>query len=133
MMLVDSNVVMYAGGAPHPNKAPSVRFLESVADGSHEAAIDAEVLQEILHRYRALKRWEDGRRVYDLARCIFAVVLPVTSDVLDIARWLLDQNPRLSARDALHASVVRHHDLEGVWSFDRDFDTIPWLERVEPV
>jgi predicted nucleic acid-binding protein len=132
VILVDSNVLMYAAGSGHLHKAPSVRFLESVANGSIDAAVDAEVLQEVLHRYRALGRWQDGRRVYDAARQVFTVVLPVTSDVLDVARRLLDEHPRLSARDALHAAVVRHFDLTSVCSFDRDFDAIPWLERMEP-
>ncbi len=132
MILVDANVLMYAAGSDHPNKSPSIRFLSSVADGSVDAAIDAEVLQEVLHRYRALDRWRDGKRVYDSARRIFTVVLPVTSDVLDIARRLLDEHSGLSARDALHASVVEHYDLDDLCSFDRDFDAIPWLERIEP-
>jgi len=59
-------------------------------------------------------------------------VLPVTCDVLDIARRLLDGHSGLSARDALHASVVELYDLESLYSFDRDFDAIPWLERMEP-
>ncbi len=33
-MLIDSNVFMYAAGAPHPNKAPSVAFLQRVASGA---------------------------------------------------------------------------------------------------
>jgi predicted nucleic acid-binding protein len=53
MILVDANVFMYAAGAEHPHKAPSRIFLEKVAGGEIEAALDAEVLQEILHRYRA--------------------------------------------------------------------------------
>jgi len=132
MILVDANVLMYAAGSEHPNKAPSVRFLESVADGTVDAAIDAEVLQEILHRYRALNRWQVGRQVYDAARRIFSVVLPVTSDVLDIARSQMDEHPSLTARDALHASVVDHYNLDGLCSFDRDFDRVPELDRSEP-
>jgi hypothetical protein len=31
-----------------------VALLERVADGELEATVDAEVLQEILHRYRAI-------------------------------------------------------------------------------
>ena len=132
MILVDSNVLMYAAGADHPNRAPSLQFLESVASGTLNAALDAEVLQEILHRYRALDRWSDGRKVYDQARRIFTVVLPVTSDVLEVTRRLLDELPSLSARDALHASVVEHYELTGICSFDRDFDAVPGLNRIEP-
>lgn len=57
MILIDSNIFMYAAGTPHPNKEPSATFLDQVAIGEVDAVIDAEVLQEILHRYRAISRW----------------------------------------------------------------------------
>lgn len=132
MILVDANVPMYAAGAPHPFKAPAVRFLERVADGEVEGVVDAEVLQEILHRYRVLGRWTDGRRVFDLTRTIFPLVLPVTAEVMDGARAILDRHAGLMARDALHAAVVRVNGLDGICSFDRDFDQVPGLRRVEP-
>ena len=100
MILVDSNILMYAAGSTHPHKTPSVAFLEKIAVGSIAAAIDAEVLQEILHRYRALNRWADGKRVFDLARQILPTVIPVTSEILDRARTLLDEYDQLMARDA---------------------------------
>jgi uncharacterized protein len=132
LILVDTNVLMYAAGAPHPHKKASVAFLDRVATGEVEGVLDAEVLQEILHRYRAINRWMDGRQVYDLARTIFPLVLPVTAEVLDRARELLDAHPALWARDALHAAVALHHDLEGIASYDRDLDEVPGLRRLEP-
>ena len=132
MILVDANVIMYAAGAEHAHKRPSVALLERVARGEVEATIDAEVLQEILHRYRAIGRWEDGRRVYDLARKLFRNVVPVTADVLDRARRILDTDRRIMARDALHAAVVMSEGLEAVCSWDRDFDRIKGIVRREP-
>ena len=132
MMLIDANVIMYAAGAEHPHKRASVALLERVARGEVEATIDAGVLQEILHRYRAVGRWEDGRRVYDLTRQLFPVVVPVTAAVLDRARRLLDADRRIMARDALHAAVVMTERLEAVCSYDRDFDRIKGLVRREP-
>ena len=132
MILVDANVIMYAAGAEHAHKRPSVALLERVARGEVEATIDAEVLQEILHRYRSIGRWEDGRRVYDLARKLFRNVVPVTADVLDRARRLLDTDRRIMARDALHAAVVMAEGLEAVCSWDRDFDRIKGIVRREP-
>lgn len=132
MILVDSNILMYAAGADHAHRAPSVAFLESVARDEVEAGLDTEVLQEILHRYRALNRWHDGRQVYDRARILFPVVFPVTEVVLDRARGLLDDYPGLMARDALHAAVVELNHLEAICSFDRDFDAIPTIRRIEP-
>ena len=132
MILVDSNIIMYAAGAPHPHKVPSVRLLERVASGEVDALINAEVLQEILHRYRAIKRWSDGRKVYDLARQIFPDVVPVTAEILDRARRLLDDHAHLMARDALHAAVVIDEGLEAICSYDREFDGIPGVRRIEP-
>lgn len=132
MILVDTNIIMYAAGVPHPNKAPSVALLEQVASGAVEATIDAEVLQEILHRYRVIDRWVEGKQVYDLTRQLFPVVVPVTADVLDRARRLLDMAPGIMARDALHAAVVMQEQLDGICSYDRDFDRIQGLIRHEP-
>ncbi|MEK7668923.1 MAG: type II toxin-antitoxin system VapC family toxin [Gemmatimonadota bacterium] len=132
MILIDANVIMYAAGADHPHKRPSVALLERVARGEVEATIDAEVLQEILHRYRAIGRWEDGRRVYDLTRQLFPSVVPVTAEILDRARRLLDAHRRIMARDALHAAVVLTERLVAVCSYDRDFDRIRGIVRREP-
>ena len=132
MVLLDTNLFMYAGGAEHPNKAPAARFLERVTSNEVEAAIGAETLQEILHRYRALNRWEDGRRVYDHARTLIPTVFPVTASILDSARDLLDDNPKLVARDALHAAVALEHTGGQICSFDDDFDEIEGIKRTVP-
>lgn len=132
MILVDANVLMYAAGAESPQREGSGRFLERAGSGEVDAVVDAEVLQEVLHRYRALDRWEDGRRVFDLARVLFPVVLPTTADVLDRARELMDAYPHLMARDALHAAVVLVNELDGICSYDRDFDPVRGVRRVEP-
>lgn len=71
-------------------------------------------------------------RCYDLARQIFPEVIPVTSEVLDHARRLLDANTRLMARDALHAAVVIGEGLDAICTYDRDFDGIPGARRIEP-
>ena len=132
MTLVDSGVFMYAAGREHPLKKRAMAFLESAAEGSVEAVIDAEVLQEILHRYRALKRWQEGRLVYDTARMLFPEVLAVTGEVMDRARQLMDEQSGFMARDALHAAVVAVYGLASITSFDPDFDRVTWLKRVEP-
>ena len=131
MILVDSNILMYAAGSDHPFKQPSVAWLERVATGEVDATVDAEVLQEILHRYRSIRRWSEGRRVYDLARTLFPVVIPIDADVLDRSRAIMDAHSKLMARDALHAAVVAIHELDAICSYDQDFDALD-LRRIEP-
>jgi predicted nucleic acid-binding protein len=58
--------------------------------------------------------------------------VPITAAVLDEARRLLDRHPMLMARDGLHAAVVLVEGLEAICSYDRDFDLIPGVRRVEP-
>jgi uncharacterized protein len=132
LFLIDANIFMYAAGAEHPHKAPCVDLLRRIALGEIAAAVDAEVLQEILHRYRAIRRWDEGRTVYALARRIVPLVVAITDRVVDRARDLLDGDARLGARDALHAAVVLDHGMEGVCSYDRDLDRIIGLRRLEP-
>ena len=132
MILIDANIFMYAAGAEHPFKAPSVGLLRRVALGEVQAAVDAAVLQEILQRYRAIQRWREGREVYALARRIVPLVVAVTDELSDRARDLLDGDPGLSARDALHAAVVIDRDMAGICSYERALDRFSGLRRLEP-
>ena len=131
MILVDANIPMYAAGAEHPHKQTSLALFEAIAEGRIEAALDAEVLQEILHRYRAIDRWDDGRRVFDLCRRIFHLVFPIEVEVVEHARLLLDAHPGLGARDALHAAVAMEYGLESICSYDLGFDELS-VRRIEP-
>src|SRR5262245_34063500 len=51
MILVDSNIPMYLVGAAHPNKDSARSALERAIVDGERLVTDAEVLQEILHRY----------------------------------------------------------------------------------
>lgn len=89
-------------------------------------------MQEILHRYRALRRWQNGQRVYDLTRRLVPSVLAITGDIVDEARDLLDRCSGLVARDAVHPAVVGVLGLDAICSYDRDLDAVPGLRRIEP-
>lgn len=132
MILIDANIFMYAVGAVHPNKPPAIDYLRQIANGEVDAATDAEVLQEILHRYRAIRRWDDGSRVYDLAKSVVPTVLPITADIVDRARSLMEAYSRLGARDAIHAAVALAHGCTAICTYDRAFDRIPGVARIAP-
>lgn len=132
MILIDANIFMYAVGAAHPNKQPAIDYLRRIANGEVDAATDAEVLQEILHRYRAIRRWDDGSRVYDLTKSVVPRVLPITGDIVDRARSLMEVDSDLGARDAIHAAVALVNGCTAICTYDRAFDRIPGLGRVTP-
>lgn len=60
-IFLDANVPIYAAGRPHALKEPCVEVLTRVAERPQAFITDAEVLQELLHRYLALGRWPQDR------------------------------------------------------------------------
>jgi hypothetical protein len=131
-IFVDANVPMYAVGTAHPLKQPCVDFLEAVALGEVVALTDAEVLQEILHRYSALNRREQAIEIVQLFTRIMPIVLPITLADLQQALDIHRQHPRLQARDSLHAAVMSNHGLRRILSADHHFDEVPELQRFDP-
>lgn len=128
MIFVDSNIPMYLVGAEHPNKEAARRLVEKAIVDGERLVTDAEVLQEILHRYVAIDRREGIGPAFDALLGIVDTVLPIELDDVQRARALLT-TPSLQARDALHIAVMQHHGISTVLTFDRAFDLVAGLTR----
>ncbi|MCC6392108.1 MAG: type II toxin-antitoxin system VapC family toxin [Bryobacterales bacterium] len=57
-------------------------------------------------------------------------VLPIEREDAVRAAAILSGNGRQSARDALHIAVMERYSIKTIFSFDRDFDRWPGLERI---
>jgi predicted nucleic acid-binding protein len=130
-VFIDTNIAMYAAGSAHPHREPALRFLARVQAGEIEGWTNAEVLQEVLHRYWSEKRLEFGLAVYERFAGICPRVLDVTLADLDRACHILSQVSNVGVRDAIHAAVMLNHGIHHIATFDRDFDRIPGIERIE--
>ena len=130
MILIDSNVPMYLVGAEHPHKTDAQRLLERLTMDNRRLVSDAEVLQEILHRYVAIGRRDAIQPAFDALLGAVDDVFPVTTETVTRARDIVFGSPALSARDAIHVAVMRQHDVEEILSFDRGFDDIPGIRRL---
>ena len=133
MTFVDSNIPMYLIGAAHPHKTDAQMILERLIAASERLVTDAEVLQEILHRYTAI----DKRKAISLA---LQVTLDIVDEVIPIekadvlrAGEISQNRARLSARDALHIAIMERHGIRSILSFDSDFDRWPGLQRIHRV
>jgi hypothetical protein len=131
VIFVDSNVLMYLVGAEHPNKHAARRILERAIAASERLVTDVEVVQEILHRCVAIDRRDA------IGPCVDAL-LGVTDEVFDItleealrARELVLDRRELSARDAIHVAVMERHGVRRILSFDRGFDGLEGIERID--
>ena len=130
MILVDSNIPMYLIGASHPHKADARRLLEQLLADRRVLVTDAEVLQEILHRYVAIDRRDAIQPAFDALLAIADHVLPVDGVAVRGAKEIVLGYRGLSARDALHLAVMKNHGIDTILSFDAGFDGFPGVKRL---
>lgn len=130
MILVDSNVPMYLVGAAHPHKHDARRLLEQLVSEGRSLVTDTEVLQEILHRYAAIGRREAIQPAFDALLGVVDRVLSVDLETVEAAKTLVLGHLSISARDAIHAAVMKQHGIETILSFDQDYDRIPGIRRL---
>ena len=135
LVFIDVNVFMYAAGAPHPYKAPCVRILSDIETGALTAAINTEILQELLYRYSHIKLADKGIQLCrDILRYPLTV-LPVGENDIRLAIDLFQVHyaTSLKPRDAIHAATMQNNGITRLISADADFDRLSSVIRVDPL
>lgn len=130
MILIDSNIPMYLVGAPHVHKADAQRLLEKLISERERLVTDAEVLQEILHRYAAIQRRDAITPAYEALLGVVDAVIPIDRAMVERAKNILLGAPRLSARDAVHLAVMQLHGIDRILSFDTGLSGFPGITRL---
>jgi predicted nucleic acid-binding protein len=121
---------MYLIGTSGPHKTDAQRLLERLVSERQRLVTDAEVLQEILHRYVAINRRHDIQPAFDSLLSVVDEVLPVDRNVAERAKQIVLGYQRLSARDAVHLAVMEKHGIERILTFDSGFDGLPGVTRL---
>jgi uncharacterized protein len=130
VILIDSNIPMYLVGAPHRHKSDAQRLLEKLVSDRQRLVTDAEVLQEILHRYVAINRRDAIQPAFDALLGIVDQVLPIDRTAAERAKEIVLGHPQMSARDAVHLAVMEQHGIEQILTFDSGFDGFPGITRL---
>jgi hypothetical protein len=133
LIFVDSNIPMYLIGAAHPHKTEAQVILERLIAGGQRLVTDAEVLQEILHRYTAMERREAIGPALHVTLDIVDEVFPIEKAEVLRAGEIAQNRALLSARDAVHIAVMERHGVRSILSFDSDFDRWPGLQRIHRI
>jgi len=131
MIFVDSNVPMYLIGAAHPHKVEAQRLLERCVVERQRLVTDAEVLQEILHRYVAIDRRDAIQPAFDALLSIVDEVFPIDSATVERAKAIVLERRKLSARDAVHIAAMERQKVARILTFDPAFDGIQGIERLK--
>ena len=121
---------MYLVGSSHPHKSDAQRWLEKLVSDRERLVTDAEVLQEVLHRYVAINRRDAIQPAFDALLGIVDQVLAVDWGIAERAKEIVLGYRQLSARDAVHLAVMEHHGIERILTFDSGFDGFPGMTRL---
>ena len=130
MIFVDSNIPMYLVGAAHPHKTDAQRLLEAAIVSREKLITDAEVLQEILHRYSAIGRLGAIQPAFDAMLAVVDEVISIEELDVRMAKDILLGTQGLSSRDALHVAVMRRKSVDQIMTFDSGFDGVPGIVRI---
>jgi len=130
LILIDSNIPMYLIGEASSFKVDSQLAVQRLLSQHERLVTDAEVFQEILHRYSAIKRLDAIQPAFDAILKIVDDVLAVDLATVERAKQIVFAYRRLSARDAVHLAVMEQHGVDRVLSFDKGFDGFPGVTRL---
>ena len=130
---IDANIPMYAAGSEHPLRAPCARVMDIIAAHPSRFITDAEVFQEIIHRYLSERRWPLGREVFNrFVRATQRRIEPVYAEDVIHAAALADENPGIYQGNLVHAAVALRLGVSCIISTDTDFDRLPVITRLAP-
>jgi hypothetical protein len=129
LIFMDVNVPMYLVGADEGAKQRARSAVERLVEAGERLVTDAEVLQEILHRYVTIQRLDAIEPCTAALLAVVDEVLPIELDDVRRAATIV-RGSRLGARDALHLAVMQRRGIDRILSFDRAFDGIPGIARI---
>ena len=130
MIFVDANVPMYLVGRDHPHKVEAQSIVERLAGERRQLVTSSEVFQEILHRFVSTDRRDKLELAFETLQAIVDQVLAVERADVFAAKDLVHAHPKLSARDAVHAAMMRRREITEILSFDGGFDLVAGITRL---
>jgi len=121
---------MYLVGGAHPLKSTAAAIVQRLSLAREKLVTDAEVFQEILHRYVSINRPEAIQPAFDALSQLVVEIFPVDMNTVHDARALVLGYSGLSAREAIHIAVMRRNAIPRLFSFDAGYDIVPGINRI---
>lgn len=121
---------MYLVGKRHPHKIDARRLLEQMVAASERLVTDAEVFQEILHRYTAIDHRDAIQPAFAVLLAVVDPVFPIELRDVEKAKAIVLETRTLSSRDALHVVIMERQGVSEIMTFDRGFAARPGIRVV---
>ena len=133
VMFIDTNLIMYSIGGPHPLCEPCKKLLEKIKSREILGVTNTEVLQEILYRYFSMGRGTLGEIAYQSMIEFCTDIFPVRVVDTDKALEILKMVNGITSRDAIHAATMMNNGIKEIISTDPHFDLIHEIKRIDPL
>jgi predicted nucleic acid-binding protein len=135
LCLLDVNVPMYAAGQDHPYREACIWVMSGVVDGRLSAAIDTEIIQEVLYRFGSLRLWNVAIRMANNLLDIVDTIYPVLPADVQLTIDLFERySPQgIPVRDLIHVAVMQSNAITYIISTDKHFDLIEGITREDPI
>lgn len=132
MILVDTNVLVYAIGGAHELREPARRVIDGVQRGAIPGATIGAVYLEFLHVYS--RRRSPAAAAAAIQDLITLLGLPIEllASELVVAAGLYERHTCLEAVDAALAAVSLRPEVEGLVTADRAFFDVPGVRVLDP-
>jgi uncharacterized protein len=131
MIIIDTTVLVYAVGSPHPLRDPCRRLIEAIGDGQLSATTTIEVIQEFAHvRARRRDRRDAAKLAIDFIDLLGPLLL-LTEQHLREGLALWRRTDALGSFDAVLAAAALSSGASLV-SADTAFRKIPGLSFTPP-
>ena len=142
LVLVDSNVLLYAINDDAQQHRAAARALKELANGDTQWALTWSVIYEFLRvatHPRALpapltfhRAWQFIDSLLELDSCVALRESPQHRQVLV---QCANEAPRVSGdlvHDLRHAALMREHGIDEIVTYDADFRSFSWVAVVLP-
>lgn len=120
MILLDTDVLVYAAGTEHPLRAPCREILRAAGDERIDARTTEPCLLELLHVWATRRSRADAARLASLYLRLLGAPIP-TEEVVGEAADLFARHERLGSVDAHLAAAARRTGARMVVTADRAF------------
>lgn len=133
-VLLDTNILLRHILADHPDHSPkATAYFQRIEQGNIEAQLTDTVIFEtvyVLQRLHRVPRADIRDALLEILK--FSHIRLANKRALRQVFDLYVNTPALSYADCYHAVLVTQRGLAGLVSFDRKFDRVQGLTRLEP-
>lgn len=129
---LDTNIVLRYLLADHPIQSPKAkRFLEKIEKGEEKVVTTPLVIAEVVYVLEST-----GASRQKISKALLKIIslrgLQVTNKRSFPHAFSVYEKKNIDFVDAYNAVYAKEKGIREIVSFDKDFDKLPGLERIEP-